>query len=464
MSGSTHGPAYVRAADYERLAREYPSGRDFITTYQGMTRSALEDLQQQRFARVMQCAWVTPFYQRLWSSHGIEPGDIRDLSDLEKLPIVDKTMILADVDEHPPFGSLATRTDRPRGPAVLQTTSGTTGNPQPVIWGAWGREVQNALLGRIYSWLGMGSEDVAHSVYGHGLVNGGHYVRESVVRYTDAMLLSAGTGIETRSERQISVMRQFNVTVLLGFADYLRKLADTAVDMGLTPGRDIPVRMIIGHLLAGGREPLEQAWGGALAYNWYGVADTGALASEGPERDGLHVWEDANVLELLDEDHQAVSDGMGDMVVTCLGKDDLAPLVRFNTHDVTRILSGPNPAGLPFRRIEGLLGRSDNMVKLKGINVYPSAMGGMLVGVSGFTGEYVCLRQSNGHSERLVVMFEVDRPADVDADQVRRMLADRLGVGVDVEVGPPGSTSNLTGVHERQKPVRLVDQREDTRS
>ena len=451
--------SYAGAVDQARLAAEYPWGEAFLATYRGMSRARLEDLQQERFTRVLACAWQTPFYQRLWGAAGIEPGDIRDLSDLQSLPVIDKTMILADVEEFPPFGSLATRVDRPRGPAVLQTTSGTTGNPQPVIWGAWGREVQNALLGRIYGWLGMGGDDIAHSVYGHGLVNGGHYVREAVIRYTGAMLLSAGTGIETRSERQIAVMQQFGVTVLLGFADYLRKLADTAHEQGLQPGRDLPVRMIIGHLLAGGREPLEQAWGGARAYNWYGVADTGALAAEGPERDGLHVWEDANVLEILDEDHRPVVDGMGDMVVTCLGKDDLAPLVRFNTHDVTRIMPGDNPTGLPFRRMEGLLGRSDNMVKLKGINVYPSAMGGLLADVPGFTGEYVCRRENAGHGERMVVMFEVHDPAGTDSAAVQRMLADRLGVGVDVEVVAPGATASLTGVHERQKPVRLVDAR-----
>jgi phenylacetate-CoA ligase len=450
---------YNVVADYARLRREYPWGQDFLSTFVGMTRTELEDLQQRRFSSVLACAWATPFYRRLWGELGIEPGDIRGLDDLEKLPVIDKSMILADVEENPPFGSLATRSDRPRGPAVLQTTSGTTGNPQPVIWGAWGREVQNALLGRIYNWLGMTSGDVAHSVYGHGLVNGGHYVREAVIRYTEAMLLSAGTGIETRSERQIAVMSQFKVTALLGFADYLRKLADTAREQGLIPGRDLPVRIIIGHLLAGGREPLETAWGGAKAYNWYGVADTGALATEGPERDGLHVWEDANVLEILDEDHQPVQTGMGDMVVTCLGKDDLAPLIRFNTHDVTRILPGANPTGLPFRRMEGLLGRSDNMVKLKGINVYPSAMGGLLAAVPGFNGEYVCRRQNDGHAEKLTVMFEVDDPSRVDPDDARRMLADRLGVGVDIDVVRPGLTAALTGVHERQKPVRLVDER-----
>ena len=452
-------PTYAGAVNQERLQQEYPWGPGFLHTYQGMSRTTLEDLQQQRFTTVMDCAWATPFYQRIWGEAGISKGDINSLTDLPRLPVIDKNMILADVAAHPPFGSLATRTDRPRGPAVLQTTSGTTGNPQPVIWGAWGREVQNALLGRIYGWLGVGADDVAHSVYGHGLVNGGHYVRESVTRYTNAMLLSAGTGIETRSERQIAVMHQFGATVLLGFADYLRKLADTARDVGLEPGTDLPVRMIIGHLLAGGREPLEQAWGGAKAYNWYGVADTGALASEGPERDGLHLWEDANVVEVLDDDDKDAGNGVGNIVVTCLAKDDLAPLIRFNTHDLTQLRSGSNAAGLPFRRIDGLLGRSDNMVKLKGINVYPSAMGALLANVPGFTGEFVCRWEKSGHGERLTIMCEVQKPEAVDAQQVQSMMSDRLGVGIEIDIVAPGGTASLTGVHERQKPVRLVDQR-----
>jgi len=99
------------------------------------------------------------------------------------------------------------------------------------------------------------------------------------------------------------------------------------------------------------------------------------------------------------------------------------------------------------------------MVKLKGINVYPSAMGGLLAAVPGFNGEYVCRRQNDGHAEKLTVMFEVDDPSRVDPDDARRMLADRLGVGVDIDVVRPGLTAALTGVHERQKPVRLVDER-----
>ena len=447
---------YFDSFDYQRLSDEYPTGANFISKYSGMSRQQLEDLQQQRFQAVLECAWDTPFYRSLWLESGVSKADVKDLSDISKLPIIDKSMILADIEAHPPFGSLPTRLEKTVSQRVLQTTSGTTGNPQPVLWGPWGREVQNALLGRTYTWLGVNSSDVMHSVYGHGLVNGGHYIREAATRYTEALMLTAGTGIETRSERQVAVMSQFGVTVLVGFADYLLKLSQVAADQNLKAGKDIPIRMIIGHVLDGGREALEAAWGGAKVYNWYGVADTGIVATEGPERDGMHVWEDANYLEIINSEDPASA--MGDMVVTSLGKSDLAPLIRFNTHDLTS-LHTTGTSDFPFQKIVGLLGRSDNMVKLKGINVYPTAIGGMLQEVAGFTGEYVCRVENLGGVEKFTVVVELATASDNSQESVKQLLAQKLGVTVEVELVAQGATAELTGLNTRQKPARLLDLR-----
>ena len=447
---------YFDSFDYQRLSDEYPTGANFISKYSGMSRQQLEDLQQQRFQAVLECAWDTPFYRSLWLESGVSKADVKDLSDISKLPIIDKSMILADIEAHPPFGSLPTRLEKTVSQRVLQTTSGTTGNPQPVLWGPWGREVQNALLGRTYTWLGVNSSDVMHSVYGHGLVNGGHYIREAATRYTEALMLTAGTGIETRSERQVAVMSQFGVTILVGFADYLLKLSQVAADQNLKPGKDIPIRMIIGHVLDGGREALEAAWGGAKVYNWYGVADTGIVATEGPERDGMHVWEDANYLEIINSEDPASA--MGDMVVTSLGKSDLAPLIRFNTHDLTS-LHTTGTSDFPFQKIVGLLGRSDNMVKLKGINVYPTAIGGMLQEVAGFTGEYVCRVENLGGVEKFTVVVELATASDNSQESVKQLLAQKLGVTVEVELVAQGATAELTGLNTRQKPARLLDLR-----
>jgi len=456
---------YAALSDPARMAIEYPVGDDFLSRYVGMSADELRSIQEQRFAEVMRTAWTTPFYQRLWGEHGLEPGDALGLEALDRLPVFDKSRVMADVAEHPPFGSLAIRTDRPAGPRILQTTSGTTGSPQPVLWGPWGREVQNALLGRVYQWVGVDSNDVLHSVYGHGLVNGGHYAREAVTRYTDALLLSAGTGIETSSERQVQVMAQFGATVLIGFADYFRRLADVAEAAGLAPGRDIPVRLIVGQLPAGSRSDLEARWPGAVAFDWYGVADTGIVSAEGPARDGHHVMSDATVLELLDPDTglEAQPEALGDMVVTSLGKSDLAPLIRFNTHDLTSALTGRGVADLPFQRTSGMQGRSDQMVKLRGINVYPTAIGALLAnapGVEGATGEYVCrLERRNDGAEHLVVLVEVASPTPDAAAAIAAHLSTALGVKVGAETVGPGATAEATGLTVRQKPSRLLDVR-----
>jgi phenylacetate-CoA ligase len=453
---------FLRRLDLDALDADYPSGPDFLTRYVGMSTDELRALQEQRFARVLDTAWRTPFYRRVWGAAGIEAGDITGLDDLAALPIIDKSVIVADIDEHPPFGSLVVVDGSPTGPRVLQTTSGTTGRAQPVLWGPWGRETQNALLGRLYQWLGVGADDVVHSVYGHGLVNGGHYAREAVTRWTEAVMLSAGTGNETSSVRQVQAMAQFGATALIGFADYFRRLAEVAADEGLVPGVDLPVRMIVGQLPAGSREALEQAWPGAKAYDWYGVADTGIVSAEGPARDGHHVWSDAFVLELLDpEGGEPVDDGqLGDMVVTSLAKHDLAPLVRFNTHDLTSALPGRGAADLPFLRTTGMQGRSDQMVKLRGINVYPTAIAAHLTNVDGALGEYVCRleRRSDG-AEHLVVVVEHASPSEAASAAIAEQLSTQLGVRVGAQTVALGETAELTGLLVRQKPTRLIDAR-----
>ena len=192
-----------------------------------------------------------------------------------------------------------TRTDGGRYRTVLQTTRGTTGVPQPLYFGARDREVQNILLARAYLLQGLKPNDVVHSIYGFGMVNGGHYIREAILHHTDALLLSAGTGTETRSRQQVELMHRFGATVLVGFSDYMLRLAQTAQDTGLTPGTDIPLRMISGHLGHDAREALSAAWGDVSVYDWYCVGDTGIIAAEGPCQEGLYVWEDAHFLEIV---------------------------------------------------------------------------------------------------------------------------------------------------------------------
>jgi phenylacetate-CoA ligase len=335
-----------------------------------------------------------------------------------------------------------------------------------VLFSPKSREVQALLVARCWQLQGLQPTDVLHSVYGHGMINGGHFVREAALHYTNNLFLSAGTGKETRSATQIELMRDLRVTVIVGFVDYIRQLAEIARDMGVVPGRDLSIRAIFGHVGRESREVLSKAWGGAAIYDWYGVADTGPIAAESLDQDGMYVMEDAQYLELIDADSGAAVSGndTGDMVVTSLYRDDVYPLIRFNTHDLTSWAQGQSSLGFTLRRITGVHGRSDNMVKLRGINVYPLALAGILNDHPAFAGEYVCLASRDSATGRddmtVVVETRPGRERDLALQQeFATLLTRRVGVELKVELVAPGGTAALTQVDSRQKPIRLVDER-----
>lgn len=448
-------PTYFETFDAKQMLNDYPVGQEFVDRYTTMSRDELHALQNQRFLKLMTRGWEIPFYQRLWGNKGIEPGDIRSIEDITRLPVYDKTDLMASVNDYPPYGDFDGRGDTP---VVFHTTSGTTGRPQPLMFGPKGREITNLMIGRMYRWMGLDRQDVVQSVYGHGMINGGHYIREAVTHYTNSLFLSAGTGIETRSINQVNLMADFGVTCMVGFVDYIRKLAEVAEAENLFDR--INLRMIIGHLGTEDRASTEAAWRGAKAYDWYGVGDTGTIAGEGPERDGLYVWEDAQYLELLNVDSGApVAPGeTGDMVVTCLFKDDIAPCIRFNTHDITEERTDANQTGMVFRRITGFKGRSDNMVKLRGINIFPHAIGAIIENRPDFTGEFVChvVRDASGRDEMLV---KLESRGGSDVTEVATLLRKGIGIEVGVELVAPGATAVETQIDTRQKPIRLIDRR-----
>ena len=459
---------YFDCINADAFRAEHPIGDEFMAFAKNISRDELFSRQDRQFKSCVARAWKTPFYQRLWGEKGIEPGDINGLADIEKLPTYDKSDLMASIALKPPFGDfdgLESYPDNERPPIKFHTTSGTTGRPQVIIFGPKTREVQNMLLARLYHMHGIGLGDVVHSVYGHGPINGGHYIREAVTHWTQALFVSAGTGIETRSVKQVEMMRDFGATAIVGFADYIKKLAKVAKEAGIVPGVDIPVKVVSGHMGREDKKSVSEMWGGAKCFDWYGVGDTGAIAGEGPDQDGLYVMEDAQYLEICDIDTgKPVNDGeKGDMICTCLFKDDVYPIIRFNTHDVTAERSGTSSLGLNYRRIEGFLGRSDNMVKLRGINLFPQAIGPLLKDIEAFGGEYYCRvdRDKTGRDD-MIVVAECKASSDEYAKlrpRFEEVLKQKLGIAIGAELVPVGKTAPITQVDARQKPIRLVDTR-----
>lgn len=456
---------YFDAMDYEGILRDYGRPETFLDRFTAISLDELRAIQNERFLNVMAFGWRVPFYRRLWGERGLEPGDIRSIEDIVKLPAYSKSDLMKSVEAHPPIGDFDGRSSYPpdrRPPLVFQTTSGTTGRPQPLLFGPKSREIQNLLLARFYALQGIGADDVIHSVYGHGMVNGGHYVRETVVHWIGAQFLSAGTGVETRSANQVLLMKDFGASVIVGFGDFIKKLSEVAREQGLEPGRDIPVRIVSGHLGAESAASMSAAWGGAEVFDWYGVGDTGAIAGEAKDHSGLYVQEDAQYLEILDiEKGQPVADGeTGDMVCTCLFKDDVFPIIRFNTHDVSQFKTDGSPLGLKLRRIAGFLGRSDNMVKLRGVNVYPTGIGAVLTeNHADLLSEYVCEVNRAAGRDEMVVHIEARGDLERPTAAYEALLRSRFGVEMGVRLAAPGSLAHLTQIEIRQKPIRLIDNR-----
>ncbi len=455
---------YFNSVDWNTLQETHPIGDEFIT-FARRSKDEIRNHQEKLFKNCVKQAWKIPFYQRLWSDAGVEEGDIKGLDTLNSLPMFDKSDIMESISREPPFGDFSGIDSYPGGrpPVIFHTTSGTTGTPQVLLFGAKSREIQNLLLGRLYRFQGLRPDDIVHSVYGHGMINGGHYVREAVIHWTSSIFMSAGTGVETRSNKQVELMRDFGATVIVGFADYIKKLSKVAIENGIVPGQDLKIRMVSGHLGREDKQSLSQAWGGVECFDWYGVGDTGCIAGEGPDKDGLYVMEDAQFLEICDVDTGVVvqEGNQGDMVCTCLYKDDIYPIIRFNTHDVTCVRSGESSLGLNFKRIEGFLGRSDNMVKIRGINVFPQAVGPMLEEIDSFNGEFICRaeRDSEGRDTMKVCAEDIRSGDDRRVEMYRNLLKQKIGIECEVELARPGSLSRYTQTEIRQKPIRLIDER-----
>ncbi len=458
-------PPYFAGFDIDQMLTDHPIGDDFLSTFTQMTRDELRALQNERFMKCVARAWDVPFYRRHWGDAGLEPGDIRSLDDIAKIPPFGKANLMDSIAAQPPFGDFAGTDFADDGhlPAVMHTTSGTTGTPQVILFSPKTREMQNLLVARAYLFQGMTGSDVVHSVYGHGMVNAGHYMREAVLHFTNAVFCSAGTGVETRSVQQVHIMNRFKTTVIVGFIDYVKRLAFVAREEGLEPGKDIPIRMISGHFGREDRDEISRLWGGAECFDWYGVGDTGIICGEGPDHTGMHVWEDAHYVEITDVDTgEPVEDGeQGDVIDTVLFKDDLYPMIRFNTHDVSAFHTGANDTGLVFKRMQGIFGRSDNMVKLRGINVFPHGIGGVLLERPEFDGEFFCraVRDETGRDD-MIVMVEINVEPTQELEQAyRALIKSRIGVDMPVEFHQPGALADLTEVEKRQKPKRLADER-----
>lgn len=462
-------PRYYAALDFDGLWRDYPPAPDFLKTTYRLSRDELRANQEAKFLWQVRRGWEIPFYRRHWSAAGLDPGDIRGLDDLTKLPPFSVHDLRESISRNPPWGDyigIDPRRDAPL-PMVLQTSGGTTGLPRPMIFAPRDREVMNIMTGRRLYMQGVRPFDLVQVALTLGLGNGGFLAREGIWKYTGAVPVMTGSGTQTPTRRQIEIMTAWKTNFLAGFPAYLRHMGLVARDDLKIDPRTFGLKGLLVHLGVDDRRSLEELWGCGV-YDTYGTNEFGSIAADCRHKSGMHIFEDAFVLEIRNPNtmaEQAEGDH-GVVVLTSLFKY-AAPMIRFNTNDVSAFASGECPCGGTHRRIQAIFGRADNMVKLRGVNVFPEAIGAIVTERKDLNGEYVCIVETvdgEGRDE-MTVHVEVADPS-VARPPLEAALAGRfkeaLGVKIGVKAVGRGELDQLTGLTQTSKIKRLIDRRNRT--
>ena len=457
--------SHWQALDFAAVTAEYPPAPGFYDAIAHLSRDAIRNLQEQRFLAVVASTWKIPFYSRLWRAAGLEPGDIRALEDITRLPIFTIKDLRDSIERKPPFGDYMgiSPVDARHVPLVLVTSGGTTGLPRPMLYAPREREIMTIIRARSLHMHGVRPGDLVQVTMALGLSNGGVGTRDALLRYNGALAISTGSGNSTPSRRQIEIARSLGTNVILGFPSYLRHLGLVARDELNIDPRDLRIKVLGSHLGTEDRKPIEAMWG-CRCLDSYGCHEVGHVASECRHGDGMHVFEDAVIAEIIDrETGKPASDGAsGSVVLTSLYRFDV-PFIRYNINDVSAFRTGTCACGRTLPRMDRILGRGDTMVKLRGVNVFPEAIGAVVGADARTNGEFFCTVERVGAEGRdeMTVRVEVLSPTDasIACDEIEQRLKGVLGVKVAVCPAAPGELARDTGMTQTSKPKRLIDKR-----
>ena len=421
-----------------------------------MPQEELQKLQLSRLQDTVRHCMNAPFYQEKFAELGITPDDIRTLDDVRKLPFTTKD----DLREHYPFGlSCVPLRDCTR----LHSSSGTTGNPTVVLHTKKDLEEWAKAVARCLWMVGSRPEDVFQNSAGYGMFTAGlgfQYGAEKVGMLT----VPAAAGNTTR---QIKFIKDFGTTVLHAIPSYASRIYEVMREEGVDPRRDTKLRV-----LCIGAEPhseeqrkrIEQNLG-VKAYNSYGISEMmgPGVAFECPEQNGLHIWEDYFIVEIIDPvTLEPVPDGqLGELVITTINREAM-PLLRYRTRDLTSIISGQCPCGRTHKRLARLQGRSDDMMILKGVNIFPIQIEKILLKFKELSTDYLITLQTEGGNDTMTVEVELRELFTDDYQRLQRLtkeitrqLKDEILVTPKVKLLPKGGIKTS----DEGKAVRVKDLR-----
>ena len=421
-----------------------------------MPRQDLEALQMERLKRTLGLCMNNAFYQLRFNELGITPDDIRTLDDVRRLPFTTKE----DLRENYPFGLACVPL---RQCTRLHSSSGTTGNPTVVLHTERDLHEWAEAVARCLWMVGSRPDDVFQNSAGYGMFTAGlgfQYGAERVGMLT----VPAAAGNTTR---QIKFIRDFGTTVLHAIPSYASRIYEVMKAEGVDPRRDTSLRV-----LCIGAEPhseeqrqrIEQNLG-VRAYNSYGISEMmgPGVAFECPEQDGLHIWEDYFIVEIIDPvTLEPVPDGeMGELVLTTINREAM-PLLRYRTRDLTRILPGTCPCGRTHQRIARLQGRSDDMIILKGVNIFPIQIEKILLKFQELSTDYLITLDTTDAGDTMTIDVELgqlftDDYRDLQRLErtVTRLLKDEILITPKVRFVQKGALA----VSDEKKAVRVKDKR-----
>ncbi|MBQ2065669.1 MAG: phenylacetate--CoA ligase, partial [Paludibacteraceae bacterium] len=426
----------------------------FFNPVETISREELRKLQYERLKKTILRALNVPFYQKAFKEKGIAASDIRSIDDITKLPFTTKD----DLRSNYPFGMAAI----PLKDCVrVHSSSGTTGNPTVVLHSKNDLDAWAELVARNLYMVGVRDTDVFQNTSGYGMFTGGlgfQYGAEKL----GCLTVPAAAG---NSKRQIKFMKDFGTTVVHIIPSYATRLAEVMAEEGIDPRKDLKLK-----IFAIGAEPhteeqrkrIEEMLG-VKAYNSFGMSEMcgPGVAFECKEQNGMHIWEDNVIVEIVDPvTLKPVPDGeIGELVLTTLNREAM-PLIRYRTRDLTRIIKGDCPCGRTHRRLARFQGRSDDMMILKGVNIFPIQIEKILMGFKELGSNFLITLETVDNNDEMTVEVELgelfaDNVTDLKEliKAITHQLKDEILITPKVKLVPKGSLPSAEG----GKAVRVKD-------
>jgi phenylacetate-CoA ligase len=429
--------------------------------FETLPREVLETLQLKRLKQIVQRVYHTVgFYRRAFDEAGVQPDDLKSLDDLNKFPFTTKQ----DLRENYPFGMFAV----PMSSVVrLHASSGTTGRATVVGYTKRDIDTWSELMARCLVAAGLSQNDIIHNAYGYGLFTGGLGVHYGAEKLGASVIPMSGGN----TKRQIMILQDFGPTAICCTPSYALNLAEQGKAMGVDMKA---LKLRVGVFGAEPwsekmRQEIEKALG-LTALNIYGLSEImgpGVAMECQDDRHGMHIYEDHFLVEMIDPaTGEVLPPGEpGELVFTTLTKEAF-PLIRFRTRDISRLLPEPCRCGRTLTKMDRITGRSDDMLIIRGVNVFPSQIEAVLVGVEGIEPHYQIIVDRAGNLDTLEIQVEVSERLFASGDEVKVLqnterrivkdIKDYLGISAKVKLVEPKSLQRFEGKASRVQDRRQI--------